>query len=118
MNTLSAHVETYVNEHDNTVSYWVSGALEEYLTDYASLDDSATYDDVEAALNTLEDNTMGEYDSYREFVEAQLENYETATPEWLVIDYAQTWESNLRHDYAIIGESSWDKGNGYYFTQH
>lgn len=116
MNTLAQHIENYVNNVDNSVSYWVAGALKEYLTDYASMDDSASYDDVETALNTLEDSAEGEFDSYREFVESCLECYETNIPNWLVIDYAQTWDSNLRHDYAILGESS--NGNGYYFIQH
>lgn len=116
MTTLDQHIEDYVNGHDNNVSYWVAGALKEYLTDYASLDDKASYDDVVSALDTLEDNVEGEFDSYREFVESVLENYERNIPHWLVIDYSQTWENNLRHDYAILGESY--GGIGYYFIQH
>lgn len=118
MNTLASHIETYVNSHDNTVSYWVAGALEEYLTDYASIFDGASYEDVAAALNTLDDNVFGEYESYREVVEAMLEAQGAdPIPNWVAIDYKQTWEADLRHMLNVVGDT-YNTGNGYYFHEH
>lgn len=117
---LSGHVIDYQNtEETNGVTYMVLGAVMEYLTDYASLENGATYEEVSEALDTLNENYVGAFDSYQEFVEWIIAEASGAPeiPTYLVIDYHATWDCNLRHEFATLGEE-FDNGNAYYFGQH
>ena len=51
-------------------------------------------------LEHFEESYQGSYGDVADFVENILEGYDLNVPNWLCIDYRETWESSLRFDYS------------------
>lgn len=48
-----------------------------------------------------QESYFGQFDSVEEFTRHHIENYvDLRAPNWVVIDYAETWRRNLRHDFT------------------
>lgn len=54
---------------------------------------------------------FGTFNTPEDFTRDYIENYvEYNTPNWVVIDYEQTWNSNLRHDFHFEAFGYGDSG--------
>lgn len=63
------------------------------------------------ALDAFEDAYRGEYDSEAEFAEQYTDEcYTLNVPEWVVIDWQATWDTNLQYDFVYT--------NGFVFNSH
>lgn len=52
-------------------------------------------------ISDEQESYYGEHDSDADFARYLIEGFsEFACPNWVVIDYAETWRRNLRHDYT------------------
>lgn len=87
----------------------------EYYEQFVALCDDYDEDAVRAyadhvgimCLAGFDEAYSGEFSTVREFVEDVMESMGTEIPSWLCVDYQQTWDYSLRHDYF--------EENGYYF---
>jgi hypothetical protein len=87
----------------------------QYFEDYKSAVDDYNEDAVKAYVKCcgiecvagFEDAYEGEFDDVEAFVDNFMENSGEEIPSWLYIDYHQTWNSSLSHDYF--------EENGFYF---
>ena len=50
------------------------------------------------------DAYQGEYDSPAAFAEEFCYSMGYSVPEFVVVDWEQTWEANLRHDFDFLGD--------------
>lgn len=53
------------------------------------------------ALDGFEDSYQGEYESGADFAEQMCDDMGYKVPDFVVVDWENTWESNLSYDYAF-----------------
>ena len=102
----------FINEYgeDNFVNHYEN---------YVECGESNSYDAVDAfveefgfdCLSSFEDSFHGQWDSAEEFTESFVTDcFSLEIPEFVVIDWKNTWECNLRHDFIY--------NNGYVFDRN
>ena len=80
-----------------------------YYEDYVEIGEEHSYNAADAFIasfgindiDSFSESYYGEYDSEECFAESYFEMMEQHIPEYVVVDWEGTWESNLRHDFVF-----------------
>lgn len=89
-----------------------------YYEDYVSAGEDNGYEAVDAFIEefgldcvpNFSDSYQGQYDSEEEFAEQFCEDMGYTVPDFVVIDWKATWDSNLYYDYSFV--------NGFVFNKN
>ena len=88
---------------------------EDYVTageniGYAQVDAFVAYHGLDM-VEHAEEAYQGEYNSEADFAEEFCDQMGYNVPDFIVVDWQATWDSNLRYDYDILGD-------GYVFSRN
>ena len=80
-----------------------------HYEDYVRLGEDYSYTAVDAfidefgidALDGFEDSYQGEYESGADFAEQMCDDMGYKVPDFVVVDWDNTWETNLSYDYSF-----------------
>lgn len=89
-----------------------------YYEEYVNLSEQHSYEVVDAFLeefgfdnlSSIEDAYYGSYDSEEEFAETFFDEMGYEIPDFVVVDWESTWNSNLQYDFVF--------NNGVVFTSN
>lgn len=88
-----------------------------YYEEYVGIGEVHSYEAVDAFIKTFDiadlssfdDVFYGEYEDVEDFVEHFISEMDVEIPDYIVVDYAQTWKSNLRHDFVFEDNFVFDR---------
>jgi len=120
-NTVSVEVQDFIQQLLENESYdedSIYDFIEEhgeqnfmnYYEEYVRFGEEGSYDAVDAfvdsfgidSISDFDESYQGQWDSEEDFVENfLLDCFDLSIPDFVVIDYKNTWESNLRHDFVF-----------------
>lgn len=110
-NLISVLVEDNYDVDDmlNFIEQYCQEDFVAHYEDYVRLGEDYSYNAVEAfidefgidALDGFEDSYQGEYESGSHFAEQMCDDMGYKVPDFVVVDWDNTWETNLSYDYAF-----------------
>ena len=121
LNTVSVEVQDFIQQLVENESYDEDSIYEfieeygeqnfmNYYEEYVQFGEEGSYDAVDAFADSFgienishfDESYQGQWDSEEDFVENFLRDcFDLSIPDFVVIDYKNTWESNLRYDFVF-----------------
>ena len=121
LNSVSVEVQDFIQQLVENESYDEGSIYEfieeygeenfmNYYEEYVRFGEEGSYQSVDAFVESFgienishfDDSYQGEWDSEEDFVENLLHDcFDISIPDFVVINYKNTWESNLRYDFVF-----------------
>lgn len=107
---------TFIDEHDED-------AFNSFYPDYVEQGEKVGYNVVDAYLEEFEladvaeceERFVGYYGSEAEFAEEYADDLGYSVPDFLVVDWQETWDRNLYYDFTFVRDIN---GEGFMFRQY
>ena len=99
---------TFIDEHNEEI-------FVHNYEEYVRMGEEIGYEAIDAYVadygfnhyfDTLDERYQGHYQSEADFAEEYVSEVHGDVPDYVVVDWEQTWERNLRYDFTVVNDGS------------